>query len=201
MKVILFLGVFFLSVSVQSKELMSCESVDFKTILNSTVPLKSNLHFSLISVEGREEEIVLLKKCLKDYGLCMVEAKRGSKHWFSRLLTKPRNASFNPEKQTLMFAVMQFIDKKTKQPVCIAARNSFDRISPWVAKAWVIDGDVNKEYLISDPAFYHTITPEILYQSLLTAYEQARIDAIEEDKWFEQHKMYERSNIPDNKQW
>ena len=201
MKLVMFLGVFCLSVAVHSNGLMSCESVDFKTILDSTVPLKSNLHFSLISAEDRKEEIVLLKKCLKDYGLCMVEAKRGSKHWFSRLLTKPSNTSFNPETQTLMFAVMQFIDKKTKQPICIAARNNFDRISPWVAKAWVIDGGINKEYLISDPAFYHPITPEILYQSLLNAYEQAKIDAIEEDEWFEQHKMYQRLNIPDTKQW
>lgn len=189
MKAIVLLGAFFLSMSVHSKGLMSCESVDFKTILDSTVPLKSNLHFSLISLEDRKEEIVLLKKCLRDYALCMVEAKRDSKHWFSRVLAKPRNTSFNPEKQTLMFTVMQFIDKKTKQPICIVARNSFDRISPWVAKAWVIDGDINKEYLISDPAFYHTITPEILYESLLRAYEQAKIDALEEDRWFEKNRL------------
>lgn len=168
-----FLLLFFINYSLFAKNLNPCQMIDFDIVLDDTVPRETNINFAGISIEGRNEEVALLKKCLKGYSVCIVETKMGSKNWFRKQLIVPDDEGFDPDERTLIFGLVQYFDEKTNSSVCILGANSFAHAIPWVVESWVIHEGGIRRYEIWDTRYNLGMTPSELYQAFLDSHKEA----------------------------
>ena len=165
MKIYLVLGSLLFNCALYATTIKPCEAVGYERVIEQSLPL----YKSGISPRAREEALVILKKCISEKSVCIVGDTPKSDQWLSTELIAPENNDFDPVKIDLIFAMIQYADKKTGLSYCIAARYDFTYLIEWNAKKWTVDGTTVKENKIYDKRFARIKTPNSLYKALLKA--------------------------------
>lgn len=147
----LFLGLF-LCITFKVFALMPCEIIGYDRIANNITPINEKI----ITKDRSIKQKIILKRCINNYSVCLVENFPKNRIWVNKQFAIPNNnIPFNEKdklphlyQDELRFALLQYVDPKTKSLVCIAIRNSFCRADPWYGASWVIDGQSATQYEI-----------------------------------------------------
>ncbi|MBL7481323.1 hypothetical protein [Legionella bononiensis] len=201
----LLIGLFF-SIELYGDTPKPCEAVGFdKLIKYITV---SDGHMLFATADGERNMIKLFKKCIHTAAVCIVQVDMKSnnwkrrKNWINEQLIPPVDEDFDPVKGELVFGLLQYVDKKNNESVCIVAKNSFAHAIPWYGRSWVVTEQDIKDYEIYGSQFHIAMTPNSLYKALLQAHQEAVIqvkkDELEKEKKIEAaQKMLEEGSDPD----
>ncbi len=148
-----------------------CQTVGFANIEEYAIPGIDTMTMDSanLSIQGRDEKIKLLKNCINKYSVCIVETPPKNSNWLSEKLIQPDNMNFDPVKRALLFGMIQYIDKKSDNRVCIVAMNNFVQAVPWYAVSWINDGKTIKQYELRGARLNTVMTPKSLYRSLLAS--------------------------------
>lgn len=159
-----------LNTSLYAQDIKPCQIIGFDDVAEEAIPIAGTTASMGISDEDRESEKALLKKCIKNYSVCISEAPPKSSSWLNKKLMAPADKNhFNPVSSRLVFGVVQYFDKKSGNLVCIAAINGITNAAPWYGVSWINDGKTIKKYELRGAKFSTVMTPKSLYNSLLAS--------------------------------
>lgn len=173
MKVYLMLTGIVLSFNLYGKVLKPCEMVGYEQVAEYAIPFDGSIGRPGVTLQERERSIKLLKECIHDSAVCIVEADLRSNNWISGELIEPADRGFDSVERHLVFGLLQYVDIKSGSSICIVAKNSFARAVPWIGESWVINGNNVNEYEIEGVQFNLVMTPSSLYKALLKSHEDA----------------------------
>ena len=202
MRVYLIIVCVVLSFSLYGEELKPCEVVNYKQVIQYTIPPDKSFRSTWLTKREKKNVTRLLKKCIHTSAVCIAEANEGSSNWVSDKLIAPKDGDFDPVGRELIFALLQYVDKRNKEGVCIVAGNGFTQVIPWLGRSWVVTKTGIKQYKIDGPQFTTAMTPNSLYKALLKAHKEAVLDAkqgeLEKEKKMETaQQMLESGSDPD----
>ncbi|RUR19414.1 hypothetical protein ELY21_04120 [Legionella sp. km535] len=129
--------------------------------------------------QGEYKLIKQFKKCIHTAAVCIVAVDVRSKNWskgknwISEELIPPVDGDFDTSKRELVFALLQYVDKKSSAAVCIVAKNNFAHAIPWYGRSWVVTDHDIKDYEIDSSQFHIAMTPNSLYETLLDVHNEA----------------------------
>lgn len=171
MKIHILLAGIFLSSTLHGKELKPCQIIGYDSVEEYAIPGVDTMTMASanMSIQDREQKKNLLKKCINNYSVCIVETPPKNSTWLSEKLIQPINKNFVPGESHLLFGMIQYVDKKTGDKICIVAQNGFSQTVPWYGVSWVNDGKTIKQYEIWDDLFSPAITPSNLYKALFNS--------------------------------
>lgn len=176
MKIYSILGGFFLSHALFAITLKPCESVGFELVAEHAILSEEDMENGFITSEIKREAIKLLKKCVEHYAVCIVGEDPKHLLWMNKKLVEPKNnPSFNPHKQKILFAMIQYVDPKNNASICIIAQNSFSYVLPWINNSWQINGTTMQKFEVYGDVFKTNMTPQSLYYALLKEHRHAVI--------------------------
>ena len=171
MRLCLLLLIFFINFTLYGGTRMPCQIVGFDDVAEEAIPVPGTPSSIGITNKNREEEIIVLKNCIKKYAVCIVEAPPRNRSWLDTKLIEPSdNKNFDPAETHLIFGVIQYVDKKTGNQICMAAINNvIGRAVPWYGVSWISDRQTIKQYELRGARFNTVMTPKSLYRSLLAS--------------------------------
>ncbi|KTD35413.1 hypothetical protein Lmor_0860 [Legionella moravica] len=177
MRVCCLLIAFIFNIKLYAGYTKPCEVVGFDKLVGYITLSDGHMAASL-SYEQQEYELIeLFKKCTHTAAVCMVdidwERRKGTTNWISEQLIPPVDGDFDTSKRELIFALLQYIDKKSGAGVCIVAKNNFAQVLPWYGRSWVVTDQDIKDYEIYGSQFHISMTPNSLYEALLDVHNEA----------------------------
>ena len=92
-------------------------------------------------------------------------------------MVAPKDGDFDPIERKLIFGLLQYVDKTSKEQVCIVVGNGFSQVTPWYGSSWVVTDEGIKQYEIASSQFTTVMTPNSLYNAMLKTHREAVISA------------------------
>lgn len=192
---------FIFSFSLYGEELKPCETVGLEQVISFALPAAKGGMSSLTAQEV-SSLVKLLKKCIHTSSVCIAESDRGSKNWVSSRLRAPKDGDFDPVERELILGLLQYIDKTSKEGLCIVVGNGFTQAIRWYGSSWVVTDEGIKRYEIASSQFTTVMTPSSLYNAMLVTHRKAVVNAkrneLEKEGKIEiAQKMLEEGSDPD----
>lgn len=156
-----------------------CEIVGFDKLLEYTVSDPKIMVGVPMTPKDLEEQKVLLKECISNFSVCIIGAPPKKMIWrYKDLVTPIDDVFYGRYKNRLAFGLIQYIDKETGVPICIAATNALNFSILWDGGSWEIKEGKPIQYILWYPHFSTRMTPKSLYEAMLASHK----DAVKEHK-------------------
>ncbi|CAM3055719.1 hypothetical protein [Legionella worsleiensis] len=168
---------FIFSIEVYGNVLKPCEAVGFDNLIEYITVSDGHLGLSFSDPQEEPKLIELFKKCIHTAAVCMVDIELNRKekigYWISEEFIPPVDGNFDPVERELIFALLQYIDKKSGAGVCIVAKNNFAMAIPWHGRNWVVTDQGINDYEIYGSQLTTVMTPNSLYEAMLDIHNEA----------------------------